>query len=222
MQALNYISSSHKLNYLSPLIGDVDSYNQFRINDNIDTDNSSSSSPRHDFDSWYSRRSSPTMKSDHCSENEDDEEADEVLSVGCESPPPTITPTTTTTSSESLKKKTLTESHQALKFSIDNILRPEFGERIRKSATKLKSKRAADDSPVDLSKECSDSKNSKTESDSGSGSEGNMMWPAWVYCTRYSDRPSSGKYLLFKLIIYESKKLLIIETKHKPDIISKF
>lgn len=21
----------------------------------------------------------------------------------------------------------------------------------------------------------------------------NMVWPAWVYCTRYSDRPSSGK-----------------------------
>ena len=22
-----------------------------------------------------------------------------------------------------------------------------------------------------------------------------MVWPAWVYCTRYSDRPSSGKSL---------------------------
>jgi hypothetical protein len=20
-----------------------------------------------------------------------------------------------------------------------------------------------------------------------------LLWPAWVYCTRYSDRPSSGK-----------------------------
>ncbi|EAU76363.2 AGAP008025-PA, partial [Anopheles gambiae str. PEST] len=27
---------------------------------------------------------------------------------------------------------------------------------------------------------------------SGSGSGGPMVWPAWVYCTRYSDRPSSG------------------------------
>lgn len=24
---------------------------------------------------------------------------------------------------------------------------------------------------------------------------GPMVWPAWVYCTRYSDRPSSGKFL---------------------------
>lgn len=23
------------------------------------------------------------------------------------------------------------------------------------------------------------------------------LWPAWVYCTRYSDRPSSGKLILF-------------------------
>uniref|UniRef100_A0A182W7C3 Uncharacterized protein n=1 Tax=Anopheles minimus TaxID=112268 RepID=A0A182W7C3_9DIPT len=28
---------------------------------------------------------------------------------------------------------------------------------------------------------------------SGSGSGGPMVWPAWVYCTRYSDRPSSGE-----------------------------
>lgn len=26
-----------------------------------------------------------------------------------------------------------------------------------------------------------------------SGSNGQSLWPAWVYCTRYSDRPSSGK-----------------------------
>lgn len=28
--------------------------------------------------------------------------------------------------------------------------------------------------------------------DSSSGSGAPMVWPAWVYCTRYSDRPSSG------------------------------
>jgi homeobox protein engrailed len=27
-------------------------------------------------------------------------------------------------------------------------------------------------------------------SDRGKGSQ---LWPAWVYCTRYSDRPSSGE-----------------------------
>jgi hypothetical protein len=31
-------------------------------------------------------------------------------------------------------------------------------------------------------------------SDKGSDEQGdNKSWPAWVYCTRYSDRPSSGK-----------------------------
>jgi hypothetical protein len=28
--------------------------------------------------------------------------------------------------------------------------------------------------------------------------KGAQLWPAWVYCTRYSDRPSSGESLLLK------------------------
>lgn len=35
-----------------------------------------------------------------------------------------------------------------------------------------------------------------TKSESGSSTkdgDGAQLWPAWVYCTRYSDRPSSGK-----------------------------
>lgn len=27
-----------------------------------------------------------------------------------------------------------------------------------------------------------------------------LKWPAWVYCTRYSDRPSSGKYFFIIFI----------------------
>ena len=27
-----------------------------------------------------------------------------------------------------------------------------------------------------------------------------QLWPAWVYCTRYSDRPSSGEFLLLKSV----------------------
>ncbi len=192
MQTLKFISASHKLNYLSPSLIDPDS--QYRISSNdsvLETDNSSGSSPRQDFD-WYSRRSSPMMKSDRElfssrseDDDDDDNENDEVLSVGCESPPP---PTTQNV----VKTKSLGDGHTALKFSIDNILRPEFGE-IRKPAKSRCGKRGADDSPVDLSKDCSaDSKQAKTEGD-GSGGEGNMMWPAWVYCTRYSDRPSSGE-----------------------------
>ncbi|XP_044746787.1 homeobox protein invected-like [Coccinella septempunctata] len=88
----------------------------------------------------------------------------------------------------------------SLKFSIDNILKADFGRRItdpiniRKSKPKKVVPEAFEDSlktpgPVDLSKSDSGEK-------SGSGSDGSkppMMWPAWVYCTRYSDRPSSGR-----------------------------
>jgi hypothetical protein len=30
--------------------------------------------------------------------------------------------------------------------------------------------------------------------------KGPQLWPAWVYCTRYSDRPSSGEFLLLKSV----------------------
>lgn len=35
-----------------------------------------------------------------------------------------------------------------------------------------------------------------TKSETGSTKDENasQLWPAWIYCTRYSDRPSSGKY----------------------------
>lgn len=39
--------------------------------------------------------------------------------------------------------------------------------------------------------------NAQTEQDkptNNSTSKSPMVWPAWVYCTRYSDRPSSGKF----------------------------
>jgi hypothetical protein len=28
--------------------------------------------------------------------------------------------------------------------------------------------------------------------------KGPQLWPAWVYCTRYSDRPSSGEFFLLQ------------------------
>lgn len=53
----------------------------------------------------------------------------------------------------------------------------------------------------------SSSSSSSTESGGDSGKSGqNVQWPAWVYCTRYSDRPSSGKYcdlFFFNCIGYE-------------------
>lgn len=42
--------------------------------------------------------------------------------------------------------------------------------------------------PIDLS---------KSESEGSSKGDGPMVWPAWVYCTRYSDRPSSGMFSPF-------------------------
>lgn len=36
--------------------------------------------------------------------------------------------------------------------------------------------------------------------DAKSGDAANPQWPAWVYCTRYSDRPSSGEFLMFYLL----------------------
>lgn len=96
----------------------------------------------------------------------------------------------------------------SLKFSIDNILKADFGRRItdpiniRKSKPSKKVvqetiKQLEDTSksgPVDLSKADAD-KGGKTES----GSQP-MLWPAWVYCTRYSDRPSSGNFPSIRIL----------------------
>lgn len=196
----------------------------------MDADHSSNSSPHPDYDCWsssVSRRSSPTTtKSDreYGSRSEDDSE-DEV-SVGCESPPPhRWSPTTPPSPASPLKSPLMEASRKALrlgdghqsaflKFSIDNILRPEFGGYSRKPATATAktrkrpagaaTKATGDEAPVDLSKlskDCASGKEQqeqqvKTES-ADSKQDGNILWPAWVYCTRYSDRPSSGKSIVF-------------------------
>lgn len=41
------------------------------------------------------------------------------------------------------------------------------------------------------------SDDAKSESGSTKDDNGSQQWPAWVYCTRYSDRPSSGKFIYF-------------------------
>ncbi|GBP29939.1 Homeobox protein invected [Eumeta japonica] len=103
-------------------------------------------------------------------------------------------------------------NQNCLKFSIDNILKADFGRRItdplnkRKIQKKIevKSKEIANkdsesrlpeiakvaekNSAIDLSK---NEEGASGNSNSNLGSEGPMVWPAWVYCTRYSDRPSS-------------------------------
>merc|ERR1712156_831124 len=56
--------------------------------------------------------------------------------------------------------------------------------------------------PVDLSSKNSVENGKKSPSEAKSGEDGvppgmvrgpnGQLWPAWVFCTRYSDRPSSG------------------------------
>lgn len=54
------------------------------------------------------------------------------------------------------------------------------------------SEKSTGGNPIDLSKQDQEEKTTK--------GDGPMVWPAWVYCTRYSDRPSSGNTnnLLYK------------------------
>ncbi|KAH0553629.1 hypothetical protein KQX54_002886 [Cotesia glomerata] len=144
-------------------------------------------------------------------------------------------------------------NHRNLKFSIDNILKADFGRRITDpiSIKKSRGKKIAQ-KPIDLTKEflesgtesssdkvltsdlgnngcssnssnvnnnssCNGSNNGSGNSATGStqlnspsttnasltstpasgDSSKQMLWPAWVYCTRYSDRPSSGEFLNF-------------------------
>ena len=134
----------------------------------------------------------PTSPS--CSDDDD-----ELLSVGSESPPPQPPPSD---ENDSKSSSSVTASSRALKFSIDNILKPTFGHvpdpESRKDVPR----------PIDLSKSLSPGpssasspgspapslKSSSAATPLQSAKDGQMLWPAWVYCTRYSDRPSSGKH----------------------------
>lgn len=116
-----------------------------------------------------------------------------------------------------------------LKFSIDNILKADFGRRITDPLHKRKTKsrnaepkivkevppksdgvlppvesrvpevKNGDKGAIDLSKADEGASNQGSTTSSTSG-DGPMVWPAWVYCTRYSDRPSSGEYNCFLLL----------------------
>lgn len=105
----------------------------------------------------------------------------------------------------------------SLTFSVDNILRPEFGRTALISSNRtLKRSLVVTPQPVsrlpkNTVKTTSSSdvltiaqpQKSPTPSNVSGDSQSNSLsdnkdsngqvWPAWVYCTRYSDRPSSGK-----------------------------
>ncbi|XP_039298382.1 homeobox protein engrailed-1a-like [Nilaparvata lugens] len=125
----------------------------------------------------------------------EDDSDDDVLSVGCESPPPAST-SASTSDQDSSGSTSKAGSPNALSFSIDNILRPEFGTH-----------------PVDLTKQKSapvSTPTSKSTPTSQASSPPEMLWPAWVYCTRYSDRPSSGKQSISN-IVYLFRNLFLID-----------
>ncbi|XP_076354811.1 homeobox protein engrailed-1-B-like isoform X2 [Tachypleus tridentatus] len=66
---------------------------------------------------------------------------------------------------------------RSLKFSIEKILSPDFG------------RHAREDRQVENT---GGSKTLSSQTPSPSKTMAPLVWPAWVYCTRYSDRPSSG------------------------------
>uniref|UniRef100_A0A8C6UZ80 Homeobox protein engrailed-like n=1 Tax=Neogobius melanostomus TaxID=47308 RepID=A0A8C6UZ80_9GOBI len=100
--------------------------------------------------------------------------------------------------------------HRVTNFFIDNILRPDFGRKKDPAPNREEtglSSRESNNSPAAPQTEpvgstvpaegtstphclSSDSDSSQTSSNPGAAKP--MLWPAWVYCTRYSDRPSSG------------------------------
>lgn len=98
-----------------------------------------------------------------------------------------------------------------IKFSVENILKPNFGvcDKVRKGATpifersRLTARRSFDvarstSEEQPKRRHSAESTQASTADGDGSGAA-KEHWPAWVYCTRYSDRPSSGKcvYLFF-------------------------
>lgn len=56
------------------------------------------------------------------------------------------------------------------------------------------------------------SDDAKSESGSTKDENGSSMWPAWIYCTRYSDRPSSGNIMtiIYIKIIFIQLGLLLL------------
>ncbi|TRY88880.1 hypothetical protein DNTS_016954 [Danionella cerebrum] len=78
--------------------------------------------------------------------------------------------------------------HGNTRFFIENILRPDFGRKLPRGyntdITRERDAKHTGANPVPAAR--------NTLEDASSPSVGEQLWPAWVYCTRYSDRPSSG------------------------------
>ncbi|KAM4024760.1 homeobox protein engrailed-1 isoform 2-T2 [Anomaloglossus baeobatrachus] len=94
--------------------------------------------------------------------------------------------------------------HRTTNFFIDNILRPDFGCRKeppgRENVTPLHTRQGNPAPSPDSDSTSESSKGSDSSAAQLLGAKSGpaahksdpLVWPAWVYCTRYSDRPSSG------------------------------
>ncbi|XP_064471161.1 homeobox protein engrailed-1-B-like isoform X2 [Ornithodoros turicata] len=87
-------------------------------------------------------------------------------------------------------------AQRALKFSIDRILSPDFGSRSQSRHHHRSSRKSSETVPRN-GDDTEGKQANKSSSESRNGTNGDstskqLLWPAWVYCTRYSDRPSSG------------------------------
>lgn len=119
------------------------------------------------------------------------------------------------------------QSIQQLKYSIINILQPDFGKSAisrTKTSSKITFKPYECERKPEIKvvaplgglckavsqigkiqdveaevRSTSPALKPATEESGGKEKSGELptLWPAWVYCTRYSDRPSSGKLLIY-------------------------
>lgn len=69
---------------------------------------------------------------------------------------------------------------------------------------------------ADTGDQCLSSDSDSSQSNSAQGNQ-QMLWPAWVYCTRYSDRPSSGmNYILYTGIFEHAEAKSPVINARKP------
>ncbi|CAF0924707.1 unnamed protein product [Didymodactylos carnosus] len=101
--------------------------------------------------------------------------------------------TTSSSVSSTNSSSSVTHLKPTKSFFISDILSPNFGpnEDCHKS---FNAKNFTSPTPQTPSRKTCNSNNQKTSSKSSSSSTSSTinLWPAWVYCTRYSDRPSAG------------------------------
>ncbi|CAH0383585.1 unnamed protein product [Bemisia tabaci] len=127
---------------------------------------------------------SSTTGSDETASSVDVDNDDDDVSVGCESPPPGGKQAFgQVISTKQPFGQVISTMSQSLKFSIANILRPEFGGApLRRAPAPAAPPRTGKCSPIDLSKEAplpAPASPAPSASPEASANENSKMWPAW-------------------------------------------